>query len=61
MNLLGENIEEQLWLQLRPHLREQLWEQVRYQLWGQLWEQLWSDQLWAMINRIQERLDELVG
>ena len=74
MNLLGKNIDGQLryqlWDQLRAQLRVelrdqldgqlgvQLWKQLRGQLGGQLWEQLWSDQLWPMIDRIQERLNE---
>ena len=52
MNLLGKNIGDTLRYQLRVRLWVQMREQLRYQLWGQLL---------PMINRIQERLDELVG
>jgi len=73
MNLLGKNIDGQLRKQMGVQGRHQLWElraQLRDQLLDQLLDQLPDQlldqlgQLWgaqgAMIDRIQERLNELV-
>ena len=56
MNLLGKNIGVQLGGRLRGRLRVQLRNQLRDRLRWQLDDQLWSDQQWAMKNRIRERL-----